>query len=77
MARASSSCSRVDPEGDVIHEDGIDAQASLEGAELLQPLSPLQGRRGQTDEMLQRAASIGVDADVVVQRPSSSAQPRE
>ena len=35
--------SRVDPEGDVIHEDGIDAQASLEGAELLQSLSPLQG----------------------------------
>ena len=51
-------------------DDGdVDAHAGLQRAQLLELLALLQRRGRQRDEALQRRAAIGVEADVVVERP--------
>ena len=60
----------VDAERHRRDDGGVDAHAVLQGAQLLQALALLQDARRQTDEAGERAAAIGVEADVVDQRAS-------
>ena len=60
---------RVDAERHAVDERHVDAHAGLERAQLLELLALLERRRRQRHEALERRAAIGVDADVVVERP--------
>ena len=68
--RAVSRSSGVStPSGTVSTIADVDAHAGLERPQLLEPLALLQRRRRQRDEALQRRAAIGVEPDVMVERP--------
>ena len=71
MARALSKSSGVStPSGTVSTMRDVDPHAGLERAQLLEPLAPLERRRRQLDEALERRAAESVKPDVVVERPS-------
>ena len=57
------------PSGTVSTMRHIDAHAGFQRAQLLEPLALFQRRWRQRHEALQRGAAIGVEADVVVERP--------
>ena len=70
MARAFSKSSGVStPSGTASTMRDVDAHAGLERAQLLELLAPLQRRRRQRDEALERRAAIGIKADVMIERP--------
>ena len=56
------------PSGTGVDDLDVDAHAGLERPQLLEPFAPLQRRRRQGDEALQRRAAIGVEPDVVIER---------
>ena len=56
------------PRGHVIDDHRVDAHAVLQRAQLLEALALLQRRLRQADETVERAAAIGVDADMVIER---------
>ena len=60
---------RVDAERHRADDLDVDAHAGLERAQLLELLAPFQRRRGKRHEALQRGAAIGVEADMMVERP--------
>ena len=70
MRRAVSRSAGVStPNGTVSTTRDVDPHAGLQRAQLLQPLPPLQRRGRQRDEALQRRAAIGIEPDMVLQRP--------
>ena len=58
----------IDTERNRVNERHVDAHAGFERAQLLEALAPLQRRRRQRDEALERGAAIGVEPDMVVMR---------
>ena len=69
MAGAVEVGGRVDAERDRVDDRHVDAHAGLERAELLELLALLERRRRQGDIALERRAAIGVEADVMIERP--------
>ena len=67
-ARLFEVLGRVDAEDQVVGERHVDPHAGFERAELLEPLARLERRGRQRDEALERAAPVGVEADVVIER---------
>src|SRR3546814_4820743 len=59
----------IDAERNRVNERHVDAHPVRQRAELLQLLPPLQRRRRQGDEPRQSLAAIGIESDVVQQRP--------
>jgi hypothetical protein len=68
-ARAFEVLGRVDAERHGLDDRDVDAHAVLERAQLLELLALLERRGGRAHEALERAAAIGVEADVMVERP--------
>ena len=80
-ARAEPACAResaarplevggsIDTERNSVNDRHVDAHAVLERPQLLELLAQLERRRPQRDEALQRRPAVGVDADVMVERP--------
>ena len=60
---------RVDAERHRLHDLGVDAHAGFERAQLFEPLAPFQRRRRQRHEALERGAAVGIEPDVVIERP--------
>ncbi len=69
LAGATQVFGRVDAERRDVDERDVDAHARLQRAQLFEPLAPLQRRGRQRDEARQRLAAIGVEADVMQERP--------
>ncbi len=59
----------VDAEGDRVDDRRVDAHAGFERAELLELLALFQRRGRQRDVALERGAAVGVEPDVVIERP--------
>src|SRR5207253_8460683 len=69
---------RIDADRVVGGLDGLDANAVLERAKLLERFGPLERRRIEGTEHHQRTAAVGVEADMSVERrPSAARIPRE
>src|SRR5215470_15714436 len=62
---------RIDPERHGVNDAGVDAHAVLERAQLLEPLAALKHRGRQRHEALERRPAIGIDADVMIDRPGT------
>ena len=73
-ARFSRSSGVSTPSGTVSTMRDVDAHAGFERAQLLELLALLQRRRRQRDEALERRAAIGVEADMMVERPVARAR---
>ena len=70
MARARSKSSGVStPSGTLSTIGDVDAHAGFERAQLLELLAAFERRGRQRDEALERRAAIGVEADVMIERP--------
>ena len=59
----------VDAERHGVDEGDVDAHPGLQGAELLQPLAPLQRRGRKGNEAGERRPPVGVEPDMVIERP--------
>src|SRR5690606_18528984 len=59
----------IDPERNSIHDLRIDPHSGLQRTQLFQSLTPLQHGRAKRHESLQRRAPVGIDADMMVERP--------
>ena len=68
-ARAFEIGRSIDTEGNHVNEGHVDAHPRLQRAQLLQLLALLEPARRQLDEARQSGAAIGIDADVVIERP--------
>ena len=52
-----------------VQQRGVDAHAVLQRAELFEPFASLERRGGQADESLERRATKGVNAEMMIVRP--------
>ena len=68
-ARPLQVLGRVDAERHAVDDRHVDAHAGFQRAQLLEPLALFERRGRQADEPLERGAAIGIEADVVVERP--------
>src|SRR5690349_2976499 len=68
-ARLLQLLGRVDAERHRRDQRDVDAHAGLERAQLLELLAPLQRRGREPHEPLERVAAVGVEPDVMVERP--------
>lgn len=59
----------IDTQRNRVNDLGVDAHAGFERAQLLERFAFFQRRWGKRHEALERRAAIGVEADVMVERP--------
>src|SRR5262249_2339814 len=59
----------VDAERHAVDDRDVDAHAGFERPQLLELLTPFERRRRQSDKSGERRAPIGIEPDVVVERP--------
>ena len=67
--RAFEVLRRIDAERHAVDDGDVDAHAGLQRAQLLEPLALLERRGRQLDEALEGGAAVGIEPDVMVERP--------
>ncbi len=69
LARPLQVLRRIDAERHAVDNGDVDPHAGFERAQLLELLAQFERRGRQRDEALQRGAAVGIEPDVVIERP--------